>query len=63
LEVKMSIEGLSRLKVWVRANIAYLKESKQGSKEPGANHTTHEEAVAYAVEPDADSLILEDTAR
>jgi four helix bundle protein len=42
--------------------IAYLKESKRGSKEPGANHTTHEEGVDYAVEPDADSLILKDTA-
>jgi hypothetical protein len=42
--------------------IAYLKESKRGSKEPGASHTAHEEAADYAVEPDADSLILEDTA-
>ncbi len=41
--------------------IAYLKESKRGSNEPGANHSAHEEAATYSAESDEDSLIMEDT--
>lgn len=41
--------------------ISYLKKSKQGAGEPGANHSTHEEPVEYLAEPDQDSDVLEDT--
>ncbi|HEX2997448.1 MAG TPA: four helix bundle protein [Anaerolineales bacterium] len=37
--------------------IAYLKESKRGSNEPGARHATHEEAMDYAAEPDEDTVL------
>lgn len=41
--------------------ISYLKKSKQGASEPGANYSAHEEAVAYVTEPGKDSTIIEET--
>lgn len=35
--------------------IAYLKKSKQGANEPGANHHAREEPSPYILEPDDDS--------
>ena len=42
--------------------IAYLKKSKQGASEPGANHSVREESSFYLVEPDNDLPELDDIA-
>lgn len=41
--------------------ISYLKQSKQGAKEPGANHLVHEEGNRHATEVGADLSNSEDT--
>lgn len=38
--------------------IAYLKKSKQGENEPGANMHTREEAIPYFIDPSEDSAGL-----
>jgi len=45
----------------INGYISYLKKSKQGASEPGANRSAHEESVPYVTEPDEDSTILEKT--
>ena len=34
--------------------ISYLKQSKQGAKEPGANYSVHEEIFPYVTEMEED---------
>ena len=41
--------------------IAFLKKSKQGENEPGANYKVREETETYEVEPSEDSNDLKDT--
>ena len=41
--------------------ISYLKQSKQGAKEPGANHSVQEESVPYINEVEEDIANDEDT--
>lgn len=41
--------------------ISYLKKSKQGANEPGANYCTHEASAAYTADLGDDSTTLEDT--
>jgi hypothetical protein len=41
--------------------ISYLKKSKQGANEPGANYSIHEETASYITEPDEDSMDIEET--
>ena len=41
--------------------ISYLKKSKQGANEPGANYHTREEPANYALEPDDDATGIETT--
>ncbi len=41
--------------------ISYLKKSKQGANEPGANHTVREESAPYSTEPFEDSKDSVDT--
>lgn len=41
--------------------ISYLKKSKQGANEPGANYFTHEASAAYTADLGDDSTTLEDT--
>ncbi|HSL28995.1 MAG TPA: four helix bundle protein [Anaerolineales bacterium] len=41
--------------------ISYLKKSKQGASEPGANHNIHEGSEKYLAEPVDNSTVLEDT--
>jgi four helix bundle protein len=41
--------------------ISYLKKSKQGAGEPGANHNIHEDPITYLVESGKDSESTEDT--
>ncbi len=45
----------------INGYISYLKKSKQGANEPGANHSIREESVAYLTEPDEDSAAIEAT--
>ncbi len=37
--------------------ISYLKKSKQGSTEPGANHSVHEEAIVYVTELGEETIL------
>jgi four helix bundle protein len=41
--------------------ISYLKRSKQGANEPGANYSVHEETAAYITESDEDATDIEET--
>ena len=41
--------------------VAFLKKSKQGENEPGANYKVRDEAEPYEVEPSDDSGVSEDT--
>ncbi len=41
--------------------IGYLKKSKQGEHEPGADRVVHEDSVPYNAEPPEDSADNEDT--
>lgn len=41
--------------------ISYLKKSKQGASEPGANYSTHEDSLDYITEPDKDSDLYSST--
>ena len=41
--------------------VAFLKKSKQGQNEPGANYKVRDEASSYEVEPSDDSGVSEDT--
>jgi four helix bundle protein len=41
--------------------ISYLKKSKQGANEPGANHSVHEVSSSYATEFNPDLSNVEDT--
>jgi four helix bundle protein len=41
--------------------ISYLKKSKQGASEPGANYSPHEDPVPYVTEPNEDSTTIEET--
>lgn len=45
----------------INGYISYLKKSKQGANEPGANYSVHEESVDYTAEPDEDSTTVEET--
>jgi hypothetical protein len=40
--------------------ISYLKKSKQGASEPGANHPLREETPSYTIEPGEDLTHTED---
>ena len=42
--------------------IAYLKKSKQGASEPGANHHIHEDSADYLAEPTDSAVAPGDTA-
>lgn len=46
--LKSQIEELIRI---INGYIAYLKRSKRGEKEPGANYTVREESIEYFTEP------------
>lgn len=46
--LKSQIEELIR---FINGYIAYLKRSKRGEKEPGANYTVREESIEYFTEP------------
>lgn len=41
----------------INGYISYLKKSKQGASEPGANYFIHEETVAYITEPDEETVL------
>jgi four helix bundle protein len=41
--------------------ISYLKKSKQGANEPGANYSTHEASTSYIMELDDDLTGAEET--
>ncbi len=41
--------------------IAFLKKSKQGENEPGANYKVREDAESYEIDSSQDSDILDDT--
>ncbi len=41
--------------------ISFLKKSKQGANEPGANHAVREESALYEIEPSEDSDTPKDT--
>lgn len=41
--------------------ISYLKKSKQGANEPGANHFAREESAPYTLESNEDITSVEDT--
>ena len=41
--------------------ISYLKKSKQGANEPGANYASREESAPYTTESDEDNTDFEDT--
>jgi four helix bundle protein len=43
----------------INGYIGYLKRSKQGHNEPGANHVVHEDFVPYNADSSEDSLIIE----
>ncbi len=45
----------------INGYISYLKKSKQGAKEPGANYSVHEDTIAYTTEPNEDSTAIEET--
>jgi hypothetical protein len=40
----------------INGYISYLKKSKQGANEPGANYSVHEEAIAYVTEPGEETV-------
>ena len=40
--------------------IAFIKKSKQGENEPGANYRVREDADLYEIEPSEDSDNLDD---
>jgi four helix bundle protein len=41
--------------------ISYLKKSKQGASDPGANHNIHEDSDSYLTEPVDSSTVVDDT--
>lgn len=47
---ELEIEG-EEIEKMLNGYIAFLKKSKQGVNEPGANHTVHEDAAPYDTEP------------
>ncbi len=52
-ETKNQIEELVRI---INGYIAYLKRSKVGAKEPGANHTIHENPAPYFTDSPEESI-------
>ncbi len=45
----------------INGYVSYLKKSKQGANEPGANYSVHEDTTAYTPEPKEDSTAVEET--
>lgn len=56
--LKIQIEELIRI---INGYIAYLKRSKRGEKEPGANYTVREEPTEYFAEDITNHISPEDT--
>jgi len=57
-QLKSQIEELIRI---INGYIAYLKRSKRGEKEPGANYAIRESASEYFIEDDTNQSPLEDS--
>jgi hypothetical protein len=47
-EMEQEGEKLSQL---INGYIAYLKRSKKGADEPGANYTVHDQQETYSIDP------------
>ncbi len=45
----------------INGYISYLKKSKQGANEPGANYSVHEDVTVYSSEPNEASTAIEET--
>lgn len=43
----------------INGYIGYLKRSKQGQNEPGANHSIREDIVSYDINSSEDSIVVE----
>ena len=57
---ELATEG-EEIEKMLNGYIGYLKKSKQGANEPGANHSIHEEAVPYDIESSEKSFDFTDT--
>lgn len=57
---ELEIEG-EEIDKMLNGYISFLKKSKQGANEPGANLAVHEEPAPYTVEPSEDTSTTEDT--
>jgi four helix bundle protein len=57
---ELAVEG-DEIDKMLNGYISYLKKSKQGFNEPGANHLVHELSHSYATESDEDLTSAEDT--
>lgn len=47
LELKSEVEEIEKM---LNGYIAFLKKSKQGANEPGANHAVRDDSVSYATD-------------